>query len=94
MNNIPINNTNTNQTKYILYKGIVSSFAKTNSSFIDVNITSILNKLTGIYVYEEGISTQDFQSFQRYTTDLTLEYDKINKIYKTKKAADAAFFCY
>lgn len=46
--------------------------------------TSILNKLTGIYVYEEGISTQDFQSFQRYTTDLTLEYDKINKIYKCK----------
>jgi uncharacterized phage protein (TIGR02218 family) len=35
-----------NKTKINLYKGIISSFAKTSSFFIDINITSILNKLS------------------------------------------------
>jgi hypothetical protein len=63
---------------------VSNSIAQVKKPIVTNLNASILNKLTGIYVYEEGISTQDFQSFQRYTTDLTLEYDKINKIYKCK----------
>jgi hypothetical protein len=72
----------------IIFITTLSSVSNSIAQVKKPNVTnfnaSILNKLTGMYVYEEGISTQNFQSFQRYTTDLTLEYDKINKIYKCK----------
>ena len=72
----------------IIFIATLSSFSNSVAQVKKTNVTnvntSILNKLTGMYVYEEGIGTQDFQAFQRYTTNLTLEYDKINKIYKCK----------
>lgn len=72
----------------IIFITTLSNVSNSIAQVKKLNVTnfnaSILNKLTGMYVYEEGISTQDFQSFQRYTTDLTLEHDKINKIYKCK----------
>lgn len=72
----------------IIFIATLSSFSNSVAQVKKANVTnfntSILNKLTGMYVYEEGIGTQDFQAFQRYTTNLTLEYDKINKIYKCK----------
>ncbi|MEN9782526.1 MAG: hypothetical protein RL208_679 [Pseudomonadota bacterium] len=36
----------TKKAKMNLYKGVISSFAKSSSTFIDINITSILNKLS------------------------------------------------